>query len=184
MVDPVMNRTIRPATDEHAPWYRQFWPWFLIALPATSVIGGIATVFVAASHPQAMVVDDYARIGLATHQMFERDRKAAELGLSAQLSVTAEPADIRVRLDGATSLPDHLVLRLFHPTRADADRKLLLPGFGEGYSARLETPLTGRWYVQIEPPDAEWRLAGERLSGEQTMVLAPPPGAIMRDRDP
>jgi len=166
------------------PWYRQFWPWFLIALPATSVIGGIATVLVAASHPQAMVVDDYARIGLATHQMFERDRKAAELGLSALLSVEAEPAEIRVRLDGSLALPDHLVLRLFHPTRADADRTLLLPGFGEAYSARLDSPLGGRWYVQIEPPDAQWRLAGELLSGEQSLALAPPPGAETPDREP
>ncbi|WP_425348331.1 FixH family protein, partial [Vibrio splendidus] len=28
------------------PWYKQFWPWFLIALPATVVIWTIMTVIV------------------------------------------------------------------------------------------------------------------------------------------
>ena len=26
------------------PWYRQFWPWFLISLPATAVAGCAVTI--------------------------------------------------------------------------------------------------------------------------------------------
>ncbi len=159
------------------PWYRQFWPWFLIMLPATSVIGGVITIFLATSHPEAMVVDDYARIGLSTQRNFERDRRAAELGLSAKVSVTAEPAEIRIRIEGDGPRPDHLVLLLSHPTRSEADRRLLLPGFAEAYGARLESPLPGRWYVQIEPPDGDWRLAGELLVGETALTLLPPASA-------
>ena len=29
------------------PWYRQFWPWFLIAIPAAAVVGGIVTIILA-----------------------------------------------------------------------------------------------------------------------------------------
>ena len=29
------------------PWYRQFWPWFLIALPATAVVFSFATLYIA-----------------------------------------------------------------------------------------------------------------------------------------
>jgi len=29
------------------PWYRQFWPWFLIAVPAAAVIAGIITIILA-----------------------------------------------------------------------------------------------------------------------------------------
>ena len=29
------------------PWYREFWPWFLMSLPATAVIAGVATVVIA-----------------------------------------------------------------------------------------------------------------------------------------
>jgi len=177
------DRHHQPGTEPE-PWYRQFWPWFLILLPAMSVAGGIVTIFVATSHPEAMVVDDYSRIGLTTQRQFERDRRAAERDMSAQLRVTAEPSEVQVRLEGGDPLPDHLVLLLSHPTRAEADRRLLLPGFGEAYSARLDAPLTGRWYVQIEPPDGDWRLAGELLAGEEMLILAPPPGAAMRDREP
>ncbi len=177
------ERRLAPGTGPD-PWYRQFWPWFLILLPAMSVVGGIITIFLATTHPQAMVVDDYARIGLATHRKFERDRQADELGMTAQLSVVAEPAEVRVRLEGSGPLPDHLVLLLSHPTRPEADRRLLLSGFGEAYSARLDGPLTGRWYVQIEPPDGDWRLAGELLAGEETLSLTPPVRPVIRDRKP
>jgi hypothetical protein len=38
-----------------APWYRQFWPWFLIALPLASVVLGIATVSVAVRHADTVL---------------------------------------------------------------------------------------------------------------------------------
>ena len=37
------------------PWYRQFWPWFLLALPAAAVIGGILTVIIAVSNPDPLI---------------------------------------------------------------------------------------------------------------------------------
>ena len=33
--------------DDILPWYRQFWPWFIIALPATAVVASLATVWIA-----------------------------------------------------------------------------------------------------------------------------------------
>lgn len=46
------------------PWYRQFWPWFLIALPASAVIAGIVTVILAASNPDPIIKSDrYEKLG-------------------------------------------------------------------------------------------------------------------------
>ncbi|MFN2376686.1 MAG: FixH family protein [Candidatus Binatia bacterium] len=42
---PLPGRS-RQRTDSK-PWYRQFWPWFLILLPATSVVFSFATLYVA-----------------------------------------------------------------------------------------------------------------------------------------
>ncbi len=28
------------------PWYKQFWPWFVIALPFASMLGSITTIYV------------------------------------------------------------------------------------------------------------------------------------------
>lgn len=33
--------------SEASPWYRQFWPWFLIALMGISVAASVATVVIA-----------------------------------------------------------------------------------------------------------------------------------------
>jgi hypothetical protein len=65
---------------------------------------------------------------------------------------------------------------LSHPTLSGSDRRLLLPGYGEIYSGRLAQPLTGRWYVQLSPPDDEWRLAGELDDGTEKLKLIPAAG--------
>jgi hypothetical protein len=162
-----------PDTDHPEPWYRQFWPWFLILLPTLSVVGSIITIVIATSSPHAMVVDDYARIGLATHRKMERDSRATQLGMAAEMRVSRVPAEIRVRLEGDAPRPDHLILTLSHPTIADSDRRLAMPGHGELYSVRLEEPLVGRWYLQLAPPDGDWRLAGELPDGSETLRLVP-----------
>ena len=33
------------------PWYRQFWPWFLIAMPGTVVIASMVTLYLALQQP-------------------------------------------------------------------------------------------------------------------------------------
>ena len=50
------------------PWYRQFWPWFLIALPATVVVAGLTTWWIAAHKADSLVVDDYYKEGLAINR--------------------------------------------------------------------------------------------------------------------
>ena len=40
------------------PWYKQFWPWFIIALPATAVIASFITLYLAIIRPDYIVVED------------------------------------------------------------------------------------------------------------------------------
>jgi hypothetical protein len=40
---------------DQRPWYRQFWPWFLIALPMIAVIGGIVTLIIAVRSSDPLV---------------------------------------------------------------------------------------------------------------------------------
>jgi len=72
------NRNLLPG--EGVPWYRQFWPWFIIALPASAVIAGFFTLWLAISHPDHLVVEDdeYRRLNSE---------------LKAQLPVEEEKAD-------------------------------------------------------------------------------------------
>jgi hypothetical protein len=36
------------------PWYRQFWPWFLIALPAAAIAGSLLSVYFALRYPEVI----------------------------------------------------------------------------------------------------------------------------------
>jgi len=55
-----MSLEQRPKTTNtpEPPWYKQFWPWFIIALPATAVIASFITLYLAISRPDYIVVDD------------------------------------------------------------------------------------------------------------------------------
>jgi len=46
------------APGEGVPWYKQFWPWFIIALPASAVIASFVTLWIAIANPDQLVVDD------------------------------------------------------------------------------------------------------------------------------
>lgn len=46
------------AEQQNLPWYKQFWPWFIIALPASVVIASFFTLWLAISNPDYLVVDE------------------------------------------------------------------------------------------------------------------------------
>ncbi len=75
------------ATESPAPWYRQFWPWVLIAIPLSAVIMGAVTLWLALSNPDYLVVEQ---------SEYEQIRS----GLRAQDVPTAEPDDPEAENDG------------------------------------------------------------------------------------
>ncbi len=42
-------------SDAPQAWYRQFWPWFLIALPASTVVACMFTIWLAISNPEEVL---------------------------------------------------------------------------------------------------------------------------------
>lgn len=52
------NRSPNPVPGRVLPWYKQFWPWFIIALPTAAVVAGFFTLWLAISNPDYLVVDD------------------------------------------------------------------------------------------------------------------------------
>jgi hypothetical protein len=53
-----------PPTPLEKPWYKQFWPWFLIALPTAAVIASFITLNIAFKHADVPVQGDYVQHGL------------------------------------------------------------------------------------------------------------------------
>ena len=52
------KQNLSPVPGQDVPWYRQFWPWFIIALPAAAVVASFFTLWLAISRPDYLVVDD------------------------------------------------------------------------------------------------------------------------------
>jgi uncharacterized protein len=165
-------KTITEANKLPEPWYRQFWPWFLIALPGSVVIASFVTLWLAVSSPNPMVVDDYSRIARSTELRLERDDAAAALGVQARIRLVSGADVVEVRLEPESVAPESLELRLSHPLIEGRDQVVQLVQVPGGWSASL-TPPEGRWYLQLYPGDRSWRLSG-KLNGQRELLLAPP----------
>lgn len=143
------------------PWYRQFWPWFIIALPATVVVAGFTTLYIALQNPHSMVDDAYYEEGLAINQSLEQDNQASLLGMSAQVFFDPESFTVRVNLDG-TDMPESLELRLMHPISDQFDQQLELQSNEAGiYTGQYSETTQTNYYIRVTPPSAVWRLNGE-----------------------
>jgi hypothetical protein len=152
----------RTRTDR-LPWYRQFWPWFLIAVPAAAVVMGIVTITLAVRTADGLVVDDYYNQGLAINQILERDERASTLGMAALVRFDHDAGRIDVQLSrsGVAADEQELNLQLLHPTIDDRDYTTRLIANGPGsYSGEIPDLIAGNWYVLIESKAHGWRLFG------------------------
>jgi hypothetical protein len=155
-----------PALDS-APWYRQRWPWLLIAGPAIVVVAGIFTAWLAAATDDGIIADDYYRRGLMINKELERTTRAEQMKLGAILRVARDHA-VRLEMSGfadAATAPATVLLTLTHPTRAGQDRAVTLTRGADGiYTGTLVAPAPGRWHVTVET--ASWRLPVAVVNGK------------------
>jgi uncharacterized protein len=164
--------------EDTDPWYRQFWPWFIIALPASAVVAGLYTLWLAGQTTDSLVIHSDDGVNVVAERNDAAEKAAAELGLTATVNLRADTGAVVVTLPAG--LPDDfsppLELRLQHPTLAARDAVVELQAAvanadGEptwiGY---FTAPPVGRYYVILSAGDA-WRLSGT-WSGETTLALA------------
>ncbi len=151
--------TMNPA-QHSKPWYREPWPWFLISLPATAVIAGLTTVWIAYQSADGLVVGDYYKAGLAINQTLARDDAAHALGLAATL--THDEGALGITLTGRLqAFPGQLSLTLAHPTRQGMDQTLVLNHAGGGhYRTSMPAMAAGKWHALIADTASTWRLSG------------------------
>ena len=78
---PMQNKG--PVPEPVEPWYRQFWPWFIIALPASAVIASFISLWLAVSNPVHLVVteDEYQQLRSELKaQTVAKEKEEAEAG--------------------------------------------------------------------------------------------------------
>ncbi len=159
------------------PWYREPWPWLLMAGPAAVVVAGIATVWIAVASSDGLVADDYYKQGLAINQTLQREAVAVQKGLRADVAFAGDGNGINLRLQAGpgVELPKSLQLRIVHPTRAGRDGLVLLrmvsAGRYEGVSPSLSV---GRWMLVLQDQQSTWRLDGAMVVPQQGAVAMLP----------
>lgn len=152
------THTVRTDTQ---PWYRYRWTWFLIAVPAASIVVGGILLFAAFTNPHQVVIDNWYQEGRGINQSLAMDQNARDLGITASLHYTSDRSP-EIRLTGR----DEAALQLFiyHATNTARDFDLLfLPAGdnryhteGSGLGEMLDSP--GNWYVELRDINDEWRL--------------------------
>lgn len=142
------------------PWYKQFWPWFLIALPLTVVIWTTITVIIFANHSVSLVTEDYYKKGKGINIDLSRINVAKDLGLGA--SVLSTQDEIILEFDKGT-LPHYPALNISfaHRTLPDHDFDVMVTADANGrYKIQTEQAIQGPWFVQITPHDKQWLIQG------------------------
>jgi len=156
-------------TSDTKPWYRQFWPWFLIALPASVVVAGFTTLYIANIHSDDLVADEYYKDGLAINLELEKQSRADELGLAAQFQFSTQGGvgRVRVAVNGLSGVK-LLNLALSHPLEADKDFAVQLKEVKPGvYTAVLQHSIAARWHWTLESIGSKpWRLNGSVYSSD------------------
>ncbi len=157
------------------PWYRTPFVWLLIGLPATAVVAGFITLYLAISTRDGMVVDDYYEQGKAINRELARDHEASRLGLTGTLAIVPAGNSVEFELKSASEFepPPALHIAFMHATRDGNDRVLTATRDSVWhFRAPLPEFVPGRYRVQVET--ASWRLTGSlHVPGETRIALKP-----------
>lgn len=156
----------------HRPWYREPWPWLLMAAPAAAVLMGIIMVVLAGRSNDGLVADDYYKRGLAINQTLDRVERARAQGIEANAAFNADRT--RVRVTVAAARDEALTLRFVHPTRAGLDQTVQLARSASGlYEGGMAPPAAGHWHLILEDGGATWRVTGTWSPADDAAALEP-----------
>ncbi len=141
------------------PWYKQFWPWFLmLPLFVTVVLSGYM-LYTAFTKGDSVVTDNYYKNGLAINAVIDDLAYAKTLGIQAQIALEGERIQLQLAADKVSHLTS-IALQFSHPADKSRDLKITMLSAGNGLFVAKRPHLTqGKWYVDvINSQGTHWRL--------------------------
>jgi hypothetical protein len=142
-----------PDLKSGLPWYRYFWPWFIVALLSTSVVAAISTVVIAFVNQDSLVSEAWYENGTQINRRIESEKTALQRSIRAELRIDDATGEVYLDLTGDDiEFVRELILNLSHPTRAARDHSISLVRSGPGpFRGQLDAKLSGRWYASLAP---------------------------------
>ncbi|MFT6901136.1 MAG: hypothetical protein ACJAXS_001324 [Colwellia sp.] len=138
-------------------WYKEPWAWFVFILPATAVVAGISTYFIANHNPDPLVVGDYYKKGKAINLEVSKVKLAQKLGMRFALKL--QDNELIIKPTGIDKVFPVLNLNFYHPTLADRDFYLALTPDGSGYFRHVfDEPVKGKWRLTMTPFENNWKI--------------------------
>jgi hypothetical protein len=165
MQETTVQATIMRTNEISKPWHKYPLVWMMVLIPFTAVIMGVVMIWLAVDTDDGLVADDYYKLGLEINRVIARDKKAAELGLSAIIEFDNSTQAIKIQFNKGSleSYPNSLPLQLQHATRENSDLTVVLDhGIGDQYIGHVSQPISeGVWYFNISGDSAAgagWKL--------------------------
>ena len=153
------------------PWYKQFWPWFLIALPLSVVIGTGYRISLLMDNQVNLVAEDYYKKGKGINVDLTKINVARELGLNASVSSAGDTILIKFQKGQLPHYPA-LTATFTHRTLPDRDFEKLLTADAKGtYRLTLDHDVQGPWFVELQPHDQAWMVQGRVTFPTETDVV-------------
>lgn len=139
-------------------WYKQFWPWFLIIVPVTSMVLSFTMMNFAFNSKDSMVIDDYYKEGKGINLKLQKLQQAKDLNIATTTKISVNG----VQVEFVSGLPDSgeaLVFDFFHATQKHKDFSIKLLRDANGvYRAPLERSVSGKWQISLHPIDEHWKI--------------------------
>jgi len=163
--------------EDTQPWYRQFWPWFIIALLSFSVIAGLTTVWISLQTTDSLVARSEDGMQIVAERRISAEQLAAELQLAALVEINLDTGAVSVamRSGDLDVAPATLELEFTHPAFAERDQLIRMHraqpdnAGNPVWAGHFVDMPRGRYYVTLKSGD-DWRLSGE-WQGESSLTL-------------
>jgi hypothetical protein len=152
-------------SDIQKVWYKQFWPWFLIIVPLTSMVLSFTMMNLAFTGEDSMVIDDYYKEGRAINLKIQKLQQAQNLNISTKTQVFSDYVEV-IFISGEPENGEALTLDFFHSTQNFKDFSVTLFRDANGvYRAPLTEDILGKWQLSLHPFNENWKI--------QQVVLLP-----------
>ncbi|OIQ26352.1 FixH family protein [uncultured Vibrio sp.] len=155
------------------PWYKQFWPWFLLFITVGVSMLTLVRVAILTNHSVHLVTEDYYKKGKGINVDISRVNVAQELGLKA--TIRSEANTVVIQLDKGELVHYPAITAMFaHRTLPDRDFTKLVTSDALGqYRITLENQIKGPWFLELSPHDEHWLIQGRiEFPTEQSIKLS------------